>query len=126
MSTRWTLWALIYSNPNCLTTELGLDHDGNERKRPNIYALLLVASSFDIKKASYRLTLRASTSAGRKVNVNYKFFQYRRDTDMSLMYLGIHPLFPVEEVLRVFVEILRIGLNYLKKTKDPDALKIAS
>ena len=63
--------------------------------------------------------------AGRKVNVNYKFLQFC-DTDMSLMYLGIHPLFPLEGVLRVFVEILRIGLNYLKKTKDPDALKIAS
>ena len=44
---------------------------------------------------------------------------------MSLMYLGIHPLFPVEGVLRVFVGILRIGLNYLKKTKDPNALAIA-
>ena len=63
-----------------------------------------MASSFDMEKAGYRLTKRVTISAGQRVNVNYKYLQFH-DTDMSLMYLGIHPLFPVEGVLRVFVEI---------------------
>ena len=60
------------ANPNCLATELGLDNDGNEKKRPNIFASLLVASSFDMERAGFKLTKKVTISAGRRVNVNYK------------------------------------------------------
>ena len=115
----------LCTNPNCLATELGLDNDRNERRRPNIFASLLVDSSLDMKKVGMRLTRKVTVSAGRKVNISYKIFQFC-ETDISLMYLGIHPLLPLEGIMRIFVEILRIGLNYLKKMKDPDALKIVA
>ena len=93
------------ANPNCLATELGLDDDSNERQRPNIFASLLVDSSLDMKKVGTRLTRRVTVSARRKVNISYKTLQFC-ETDMSLMYLGIHLLLPLEGIMRIFVEIL--------------------
>ena len=113
------------ANPNCLATELGQDNKGNEKRRPNIFALLLVASALEMRKVAPRLTAKVTSSAGRTVKVNHKILQYR-ETDMSLMFPGIHPKLPLEGIMRIFVEILRIGLNYLKKMKDPEALKIAA
>ena len=110
-------------NPNCLNTELGEDDEGNEKRRPNIFASLLMDSALDMRKLGPRVTRKATATAARRVVVNHKILQFC-ETDMSMMFLGIHPLLPLDGITRIFVEILRIGLKFLKKVKDPEALNI--